>query len=105
MHRKIKHFVHEGEAASVVGLRERVEHVVLTELKDKGYIPILGLGPYFSTTRDWERGIYKFVVSAYGVFVGSEGANAWMGVDAYNGQHLPLLTPPSTSSEFSTSSV
>lgn len=99
MHRKIKRFGMEGTVAEsrVVRLLQEQEPVIMTEMRDKGYVPVLGLGPYLSLEFDWEAEQYKFVISAYGVFVGSEGVRQWDGVELTSGRLLERPTQKTTS--------
>jgi len=107
MHRNIKHFFVEGHVteAGVVRLRQTMDNLVLTEMNDKGYVPVYGLGPYLRLTYDFENERHNYLVSAYGVFVGSEGVTEWDGIDPVTGTLLPRHSQPSMSSTSSTSSV
>ena len=104
MHRNIRRFGVEGhvDGSAVVGLRDEQERVLFDHMKDKGYIPVYGLGPYLSLSYDFEADKQKFVCSAYGVFVGSEGVRKWIGVDVGNGRYLVKPTPQNTSETSST---
>lgn len=104
MHRKIKHFYIKGHVAEtgVVRLRETIDNLAKTMLYDKGYVPVYGLGPYLSLTYDFEKERMDYLISVYGVFVGSEGVAQWDGLEPGTGKLHPRLTQQNTLSTSST---
>lgn len=88
--------------SGVVRLRDEQERELHVVMGDKGYIPVLGMGPYISLSYDFKEDKQKFVCSAYGVFVGSEGVKKWMGVDVYDGKYRERPTPQPTLGQLST---
>lgn len=74
MHPAIKKFSTSGEVTDSVLPRQRdlLDHIMLEQMREAGYIPVLGLGPFFSTKYDVERDLLIFDVSYYGVRVGKK---------------------------------
>jgi hypothetical protein len=45
---------------------------MLDQMREAGYVPVLGFGPLFSTVYDFQRDVLLFEVSYYGVKVGKK---------------------------------
>jgi hypothetical protein len=96
MHKKVKRFGLEGTIADdsmFIKSREDYEKMLTDSMRDSGYVPVLGMGPYFSTTFDHDRKVYAFVVSAYGVFVGEKKGWKYEGLDLSDGRLYKKTTP------------
>lgn len=74
MHPAIKKFSLSGEVSDNMLVRQRdlLDRVMSDKMRETGYVPVLGLGPLFSTVYDQERDVFCFEVSYYGVRVGKK---------------------------------
>lgn len=102
MHKTIKRFGLDGEIgddADFARLRTQYEHMVVEEMRELGYIPVLDLGPYFSTEFDKEKSKYQFILSVYGVYVGRR--RSWELEGISNGKEILKPTPPTKSKQSS----
>lgn len=85
MHRGLKRFGFNGiinDDADFPRMREEFESIIIDEMREAGYVPVLDLGPFFSTQlRDDQK--YDFVISLYGLFVGKRKSWDYVGVDAH----------------------
>lgn len=85
MHRGLKRFGMNGvinDDSDFIRLREQYETLLLAEMKETGYVPVMDLGPFWSTDLKAD-GHYNFILSMYGVFVGLRKVNQYIGVDAH----------------------
>lgn len=100
MHKEIKRFHIESEVADdsmFIRQRDQQENLLLTMMKEGGYIPLLDLGPFWST-RLKEKGSYETVLSIYGIYVGKRKAWLFVGVDGA-GKYYPTNTQKSKSNQ------
>lgn len=79
MHDHIKRFQIQGNIASdsdFIRLREQYEKMVLDDMRDSGYVPVLDIGPHWSTkyVTDGNNEHYEFIITMYGVRVGKKKA-------------------------------
>src|SRR6478736_7398288 len=91
-HRPVKRFQEKGSVADdsdFIRTRETLDKVITDGMRDEGYVPILDLGPFWSTSLEGEH--YTFVLSYYGVFVGREKAWKTLGMDGA-GRFYPVST-------------
>jgi hypothetical protein len=106
MHRKIRRFGMDGiigDDSLFTRVRTQYEKMIIDDMRDRGYVPVLGMGPYFSTRLNI-KGYYDFVVTAYGVFVGERKAWKIEGIDVDNGSLIPKSIHPNKSKPSSTPS-
>jgi len=93
MHKDIKRFHIEseiGDDSQFIRQRDQQEHMLLQMMRDAGYIPVLDLGPFWSTKlNDKER--YDSVLSIYGIYVGKRKSCMYVGVDGA-GKYYPTST-------------
>ncbi len=76
MHKNIKAFSIEGEISDdkyFYRLRSQYESLIITDMRNKGYVPVLDIGPFFSTF--WNGKTYDFINTVHGVFIGK--AKSW----------------------------
>lgn len=102
MHKTIKRFGMEGtvgDDSALIRMREQFERMILQEMRDKGYVPVLDLGPYWSTSWKQDKDVYEFTLSVYGVHVGEERACQVEGIS--DGREMPRHTPRSKSNQSS----
>jgi hypothetical protein len=96
----------EGEVkddADFARLRAQFETYVLREMREAGFIPVLDLGSYWSTSFDPIKEKYSFVLSMHGFHVGRRKACQVEGITA-EGKMIPRNTPPSKSKQSSLTS-
>lgn len=104
MHKTIRRFGMDGvvgDDADFTRLRAQYEALILHQMRDMGYVPVLDLGPYWSTEYDWENELYSFILSIYGVRVGK--SRAWTVEGIAHGREIPRSIPPNKSSPSSES--
>ena len=83
MHRTPKRFHIESEIADdsyFITQRETQIDLLIKMMRDDGYVPVLTLGPFWSTQLN-ENGRYDSVLSIYGVYVGRKKSWEYMGMD------------------------
>jgi hypothetical protein len=91
-HRPVKRFQEKGRIADdsdFIKTRETLDRLMVESMREEGYIPLLDLGPFWSTSLDDDH--YNFVLSYYGVFVGKEKAWRLLGMDG-SGHFYPAST-------------
>lgn len=84
LHRPPKRFGIEGQVkddAMFIRVRQQYEAAIISDMRERGYVPLLDFGPFFSTVYDEELDRYDFVLSVYGVYVGVKRAPTLEGVD------------------------
>jgi hypothetical protein len=94
MHKELKRFHIESEISDdsqFIKQRDTQEHMLLQMMRDSGYIPVLDLGPFWSTKLN-EKARYDAVLSIYGIYVGKRKACTLAGVDG-TGKYYPISTP------------
>jgi hypothetical protein len=97
MHKDIKRFWLDGTVSDtgMVKARENFERMLIQEMRSDGFVPVLDLGPYWSTSYDATRDNYNFALSIYGVYVGKEEACKIEGMS--DGKPMPRYIPKSKS--------
>lgn len=96
MHSNVKRFQVDGiinDDADFPRLRTQFEDMLTKEMRDSGYVPVLDLGPYFST--EYSNSKYKFVITAYAIYVGRR--KAWSIHGMVNGRPVFMTTQNSKS--------
>lgn len=96
MHSNVKRFQVDGiinDDADFPRLRAQFEDMLVKEMRDSGYVPVLDLGPYFST--EYQQNKYNFVITAYGIYVGRR--KAWEIQGITNGRPVSMTTPKNKS--------
>lgn len=91
MHSNVKRFQVEGiidDDASFPRLRAQFEDMLVKEMRSSGYVPVLDLGPFFSTEYRHDEN-YDFVITAYGIYLGRR--RAWEITGISNGQLIPII--------------
>lgn len=84
MHKKIERFGFDGEigdSADFIRLRSQYEALIVNQMRSDGYVPVLDLGPMWSTKWDKKRKLYIFDMTVYGVYVGKRKACNIEGMD------------------------
>jgi len=103
MHRPIKKFTIDGviaDDADFIRVREQWEKLLITDMRDGGCVPVLGLGPLWSTSYNIEKEQYLFELTIYGVSVGRKKSLEIEGMDV-SGTLIKRSTPPDKSQKSS----
>lgn len=82
-----KAFYMSGEVSESITFRETAEKSLRDEMVAKKYAPIVGLGPYWSTSYDWESDTKIFHLTMHGCYVGDK-IKEMQGIDAYTAQPI-----------------
>jgi len=101
MHKNIRNFGFNGiigDDADFIRLRDQYEALVVRQMRDDGYVPVLALGPLFSTEWIEKKQYYTFELTVYGVFLGKKKACLIEGMDEA-GRLLPRSTQKIKSSQ------
>lgn len=96
MHKKIERFGFDGQIrddSDFIRLRAQYESLVVHQMRDDGYVPVLDLGPMWSTQYNKDE-TYSFDLTVYGVYVGRKKAWTIEGMDG-GGKYLPRSTAKS----------
>lgn len=102
MHKKIERFGFDGEigdSSDFIRLRVQYEALVIQQMRADGYVPVLDLGPLFSTKWDKQKKTYTFELTVYGVYVGKRKACEIEGMDGI-GRLLPKPTAKAKLKQF-----
>lgn len=70
-----------GNDADIIRLRAQWEKMLIDDMRDEGCVPVLGLGPLWSTSYDQEKDIYNFELTIYGISVGRKKSHEIEGMD------------------------
>jgi len=81
-----------GDDSAIPRLRNQFEHMLVSDMREIGYVPVLGLGPYWSTSYIEGKDQYDFVLSVYGVFLGKKEACKVEGLTV-DGQTIQRTAP------------
>jgi len=65
-----------GDDAHFIKARDNYERLMLQQMRDKGYVPVLDMMPQFSLSYIAQKDQYGFVLIMFGVFVGKDKAKA-----------------------------
>lgn len=99
MHKDIKRFPLDGQInddSDFIRLRAQFETLIIHQMRDMGYVPVLDLGPLWSTKLEGKH--YTFELTVYGVYVGRKKACTIEGMDG-SGKFQPRYTPNSKSKQ------
>ena len=94
MHKKIERFGFDGvigDDTDFIRLRSQYEALIVDQMRSDGYVPVLDLGPMWSTRWDKKSESYAFDLTVYGVYVGKKKACNIEGMDG-SGKLLPRST-------------
>lgn len=94
MHRPIKKFTIDGmlaDDADFIRMRVQWEQLLIVDMRDGGYVPVLGLGPLWSTSYDQDKEQYLFELTIYGISVGRKKSLQIEGMDL-TGNLIPRHT-------------
>lgn len=86
--RNIRNFLISGVIKSdkdIVRIRENYERLLVQQMRDKGYIPVLDIMPQFSIKYNEAKDEYGFLLTMYGIYLGKSKALKFEG---FSGQGL-----------------
>lgn len=90
-HKSIKRFGFDGEIGDCkdfIRTRETFAQMILTQMREDGYVPVLDIGPLWSTSYKAETQTFDFIISLYGVYVGTRKAQEIEGFDGYGNMYI-----------------
>jgi len=65
--------------------RENYERLLVQQMRDKGYVPVLDMMPQFNVKYNEEKNHYNFNLVMYGIYLGKSKAKLYIG---FSGQSL-----------------
>lgn len=86
-----------GDDSDFLRLRVQYENLIIHGMREEGYVPVLGLGPYFSTRWLEDGKVYQFKISIYGVKVGRKQSWNLEGIDVEGHYHRRHIQQPKSS--------
>lgn len=81
--------------------RTTIEHATMDEMRTRGYVPVIGVGPYYTRQYDFEEHQMTFHLTIHGCYVGKERSREIEGVDVFTGQRMTKSTQTDKSSKSS----
>jgi hypothetical protein len=81
-HKKINRFQLDGvylDDSRLLSARLSAMNVVVSKMRDSGYVPMLDVDPAWSTNLN-ENGTYSYLLTVHGVYLGKRRAKAVYGV-------------------------
>jgi hypothetical protein len=95
-----------GDDSSFIRQREVQERLLTDQMREGGYVPVLDLGPFWSTSLlrepddigQYENVKYESVLTMYGTYVGKRKACEFLGMDG-TGRYYPISSQKSKSSQ------
>lgn len=103
MHKPIRKFSLDGTVGDdkdFSRLREQYESMLVKGMREEGCVPILGFGPFWSTSYIAGSESYEFVLSVYGTYVGRKRACLVEGISV-DGREMLRPIPKSKSNPLS----
>ncbi len=88
MNKKLNSFGMQGDIhddAAIPRLRKEYERLIVSNMRDQGYVPILDLDTQFHLVYSQELDTYQFDIILYGIYVGKKKAHLYEG---FSGQSL-----------------
>ena len=83
MHRPIKKFGFSGtlgDDSRFVSLKAQYETLIIHNMREQGYVPVLDLDVLWSTSYDVKTQEYTFTISVFGIYVGKVKAKTIEGM-------------------------
>ena len=65
--------------------RENYERLLVQQMRDKGYVPVLDMMPQFNVKYNEQKDHYTFLLVMYGIYLGKNKARQYEG---FSGQGL-----------------
>lgn len=94
MHDEIIRYTITGEVSDrgLSQIKDSMIHWIETHMRDDGVVPNLDIDPQFTRTYVEDRDVFKFSLTMYGVYVGSE--KAWQEAGMMNGMTISRSIVP-----------
>ena len=98
--RNIRSFLISGVIKSdskIMKAREDYERLLVQDMRDRGYVPVLDLEPQFSIKYNELKDNYSFFLEMFGVYVGKKKATE---IEGFSGQQffkratMEVMSPP-----------
>jgi hypothetical protein len=98
--RNIRSFLISGVIKSdskIMKAREDYERLLVQDMRDRGYVPVLDLEPQFSIKYNELKDNYSFFLELFGVYVGKKKAQE---IEGFSGQQffkratMEIMSPP-----------
>lgn len=98
--RNIKSFLISGvikDDSKILKAREDYERLLVQDMRDRGYVPVLDLEPQFSIKYNHSKDNYSFFLEMFGVYIGKRKAQD---VEGFSGQQFykrhtkTIISPP-----------
>ena len=86
--KNIKSFIVSGvikDDSAFKRAREMHEKLILADMRERGYVPVLDLEPQFSIKYNESRNSYSFFLEMFGVYVGKRKATE---IEGFSGQQF-----------------
>lgn len=68
-----------GDDSHFIKARENYERIIIQQMRDKGYVPVLDMAPQFNLRYVESKNHYGFVLTLFGIFVGKSKALKYEG--------------------------
>lgn len=89
-HKAIKRFQIDGfirDDSDLARLREQYVKLLVTQMRDSGYVQVLDLSPAFAIEYDQAKSGYKFLLTMHGVYYGKRAREIY-GIS--NSREIPI---------------
>jgi len=86
-----------GDDAKIANARELHERLLLEDMRDRGYVPVLDLESQFSIKYNQLKNNYSFFLEMFGVYVGKRKSQQ---IEGFSGQQFfkrhtkTIMSPP-----------
>lgn len=68
-----------GDDAHFIRARENYERIMVQQMREKGYVPVLDMNPQFMVNYVEQKNQYGFMLTMFGVYVGKSKAQKYEG--------------------------
>jgi len=95
-HRPIKKFGFDGilgDDSRFASLRAQYETLIIRNMRDEGYVPVLDLDTLWSTSYDIKTHKYTFAISVFGIYVGRRKSFLIEGMSGQGKLHPRSIAP------------
>ena len=87
LHKPIKRFqvnVEFQDDSDMIRVRAQYESLLVQDMRNKGYIPVLDMAPHFSVDYDNKNHKWKFFLTVFGTYIGKK--RSWEYEGTYHGR-------------------
>lgn len=68
-----------GDDAHFIRARENYERIMIQQMREKGYVPVLDMNPQFMVNYVEHKNQYGFMLTMFGVYVGKSKSQKYEG--------------------------